>query len=101
VPVLVASGTPAFQAGLDEGDLITHADGNPVASVQDWQAAVRAHKPGERMPIQFTRHGAEFRGVITLVEDPSVEVVSLESTGGTLSADQKAFRDGWLGTKTK
>ena len=52
------------------------------------------------MPIQFTRHGAEFRGVITLVEDPGVEVVSLESTGGTLSADQKAFRDGVARTKT-
>ena len=53
------------------------------------------------MPIQFTRRGAEFRGVITLVEDPTLEVVSLESTGVALSADQKAFRDGWLGSKRK
>ena len=53
------------------------------------------------MPIQFTRHGAEFRGVITLIEDPMVEVVSLESTGGTLSADQKDFRDSWLRSKRK
>jgi hypothetical protein len=34
-----------------------------------------------------------------LAEDPAVEVVSLESTGGTLSADQKAFREAWLRAK--
>ena len=91
---------PAFQAGLDQGDVITHADGKPIASAEDWQSAVRAHKPGDQMPIQFTRRGAEFRGVITLIEDPMLEVVSIESTGAALSADQKAFRDGWLGRKS-
>ena len=101
IPGLVAWGTPAFQAGLDQGDVITHADGKPIASTEDWQSAVRAHKPGDQMPIQFTRRGAEFRGAITLVEDPTLEVVSIESTGAALSADQKAFRDGWLGTKRK
>jgi predicted metalloprotease with PDZ domain len=101
IPSLVAWGTPAFKAGLDEGDVITHADEKPVASLEDWQAALHAHKPGDQMPIRFTRHGAEFRGVITLAEDPAVEVVSLESTGGTLSADQKAFRGAWLGAKRR
>ena len=28
-------------------------------------------------------------------------VVALESTGGTLSADQKAMREAWLGSKRK
>ena len=37
--------------------------------------------------------------MLTLVEDPTLEVVSLESTAAPLSADQKAFRDGWLGSK--
>ncbi len=101
IPELVAWGTPAFEAGLDEGDVLTHADGEPVASVEDWQAAVRAHKPGDRMRIQFTRRGAAFQRAITLVEDPTLEVVSLESTGGTLSSDQRAFRDAWLGAKKK
>jgi hypothetical protein len=30
-----------------------------------------------------------------------MEVVTLESTGGTLSADQKAMRDAWLGSRRK
>ena len=101
IPALVAWGTPAFNAGLDAGDVVTHADGKPIGGFEDWQAAIRAHKPGDQVPIQFTRRGAEFRGMLTLVEDPTMEVVSLESTGATLSADQKAFRDAWLATKRR
>ena len=101
IPGLVAWGTPAFKAGLDQGAVITHADGQPVTSPDDWQNAVRAHKPGDQLTLQFTRHGAEFRGVITLAEDPTLEVVGVESTGAALTADQKAFRDGWMGTKRK
>jgi predicted metalloprotease with PDZ domain len=101
IPELLAWGTPAFEAGLDEGDVLTHADGEVVASVEDWQEAIRAHKPGDRMPIRFTRRGAALQRAITLVEDPTLEVVSLESTGGTLSSDQRAFRDAWLGAKKK
>ena len=100
IPGLVSWGTPAFNAGLEEGSVITHADGKPVTGLEDWQAAVRAHKPGDQMPIQFTRHGAEFRAVLTLVEDPTLEVVSLESTAAALSPAQKAFRDGWLARKS-
>ena len=36
-----------------------------------------------------------------LKEDPALEAVLVEETGGTLTADQKAFRDAWLGSKQK
>jgi len=32
-----------------------------------------------------------------LKEDPAVEMVLLEDTGGTPTPEQKAFRDAWLG----
>ena len=94
-------GTPAYRAGLEEGDLITAADGKAIATLDDWQAAVRVHKPGDSMPVEFTRHGSTVKATVTVEEDPTVEVVTLESTGGTLSADQKAMRDGWLRSKRK
>jgi predicted metalloprotease with PDZ domain len=101
IPGLVNWGTPAFNAGLEEGDVITAADGRAIGNQEDWQAAVRAHKPGDRMNVEFNRHGISKTTTIALAEDPTMEVVTLESTGGTLSADQKAMRDGWLASKRR
>ena len=101
VPGLVNWGTPAFKAGIEEGDVITSADGKAVGSLADWQAAIRAHKPGDSMPVELDRHGTKVRTSITLADDPTVEVVTLESTGATLSAAQTSMRDGWLSTKKR
>jgi predicted metalloprotease with PDZ domain len=101
VPTLVNWGTPAFQAGIEEGDLITSADGKPVSTLEDWQSAVLAHKPGDSMPVEFTRHGTIVKATIELAEDPTVEVVTAESAAVTLTTDQKMMRDAWLGSKRK
>jgi predicted metalloprotease with PDZ domain len=101
IPSLVNWGTPAFNAGLEEGDVIAAADGRAIANLEDWQAAVRAHKPGDRMTVEFKRHGVSKTTTIAIAEDPTMEVVTLESTGATLSADQKAMRDGWLASKRR
>ena len=56
------------------------------------------HKPGDAIPIRFVRRGGEkVDGTITLDEDPRIEIVPMESTGGTPTAEQKRFRDAWLG----
>ncbi len=101
VPGLVNWGTPAFNAGIEEGDLITSADGKPIAAMDDWQAAIRAHKPGESIPVEFTRHGTLVKTTVALAEDPTVEVVTLESTGAALTADQKRMRDAWLASQRR
>jgi predicted metalloprotease with PDZ domain len=94
-------GTPAFNAGLEEGDVIAAAEGKAIATLDDWQAAIRAHKPGDQMTVEFNRHGTTLRTSILIGEDPTMEVVTQESTGGTLSEDQKAMRDGWLASKRR
>jgi len=99
IPGLVNWGTPAYRAGLEEADTITSMDGKGIGSLDDVQSVLRAHKPGDQIPVEFTRHGAAHRTTMTLAEDPSVEVVTVESTGGTLSADQKTLRDAWLASK--
>ncbi len=99
IPNLVNWGTPAFNAELEEGDTITSLDGKAVGSLDDFQSVLRAHKPGDQIAVEFTRHGAAHRTTMTLAEDPTMEVVTLESTGGTLSADQKMMRDAWLASK--
>jgi hypothetical protein len=42
------------------------------------------------------RTGIPNTGFITIGEDPSLELVPIESTGALLTAAQKAFRAGWL-----
>jgi predicted metalloprotease with PDZ domain len=101
VPGLVNWGTPAFKAGIEEGDLITSADGKPIAAMDDWQTAVRAHKPGDSMAVELNRHGTVVKTSITIAEDPTVEVVTLESTGAALTADQQMMRDAWLGSRRR
>ena len=98
---LVNWGTPAFQAGIEEGDIITSADGRAIATIDDWQAAVRVHKPGDSMPVEFNRHGTIVKATMHIGEDPTVEVVMLESTGKPLSPDQKMMRDQWLMSKKR
>ena len=34
------------------------------------------------MTVDFTRHGTAMKTTITLAEDPTMEIVALESTGG-------------------
>ena len=96
---LMPWGSPAFDAGLDQGDVIVDVDGKAMASGV-LQAALKSRKPGDRLTITFKRRGgATGTATITLEEDPSLEAVTLESTGGTLTAEQKQFRESWLGSK--
>jgi predicted metalloprotease with PDZ domain len=81
--------------------VITAVNRRPIGNRSDWQAAVAAHKPGETISVEFTRHGVASRTKITLVEDPRMEVVTLESTGATLSADQKRMREAWLASRRR
>ncbi len=101
VPELVNWGTPAFNAGIEEGDAVVTADDQAIGSLDDWQAALHAHKPGDRMKVEINRHGAAIKTTIVIGDDPTMEVVTLESTGASLSADQKAMREAWTASKRK
>ena len=98
---LQAPGTPAYDAGLEQNDVITDVNGKPVASLQQFAEAVASHKPGDRVTVTVKRGAATFSAPIALREDPELEAVLLEETGGTPTADQKAFRDAWLGSQQR
>ena len=95
-----AVGTPAYLAGLDRGDELKELDGSPVTSAEDVAAVVRRHRPGDTVAVVFAgRGGAVRRATVRLVEDAQLVLSPVESTGGTLSAAQKTFRDRWLGPR--
>ena len=101
ITALAGWGTPLFEAGLDQGDVIVDVDGTPVAGGV-LQSALKSRKPGDRLAVTFKRrNGATGKAAIVLKEDPAMEVVPIESSGAALTAGQKAFRDAWLGSRIR
>jgi predicted metalloprotease with PDZ domain len=98
VTQLVAWGTPAFEAGLEQDAVIRSIDGRPASQIGE---VLKARKPGDRVAIAFTRRsGDHATGTLVLGEDPALALVPVErSGGGALTAGQKAFRAAWLGSK--
>ncbi|MEO7275668.1 MAG: PDZ domain-containing protein, partial [Vicinamibacterales bacterium] len=100
VTSLIAPNTPAIAAGFDQDDRIVSLDGKPYGAGVTFEAVVSGHQPGDRIQVAY-RHpdGATGTGVITLGEDPTVEIVTIESDGGRITPGQQAFRNAWLNSR--
>lgn len=57
----VTSGSPAEEAGLQVGDLVTAVDGAPVASTKSLVALVRNGEVGVEMELTVLRNGTEHK----------------------------------------
>jgi predicted metalloprotease with PDZ domain len=91
-----------YKAGVSQDDQLIEIDGTALTSMANYDAALARHKPGDRVPLKFVRRSGEtVNATLTLDEDPRVEVVPLEKTGGTLTADQRTFRESWLSSLQK
>jgi putative serine protease PepD len=51
----VAQGSPAAEAGLKQGDVITELDGEPIGDTEDLVAAIAAHQPGDEVTVKVER----------------------------------------------
>ncbi len=92
---LVPFGTPAYDAGVDAGDLIVSIDGQPATAAR-W-AALADRTPGGRVSLVVERRdGTRVGTVMTLVPDPALDIVPAERLG-TLTDSERAFRRAWLG----
>jgi predicted metalloprotease with PDZ domain len=92
---LVPFGTPAFDAGLEGGDVITTIDGQP-ATADAWNA-LRRKSAGTRVQLTVVRRGGVTRpATLTLGADPAL---AISDAGAAMTPEQKAFRQQWLGTK--
>ncbi|MEO7191870.1 MAG: PDZ domain-containing protein [Vicinamibacterales bacterium] len=97
---LVPFGTPAYDAGLDSGDLILTIDGQP-ATQQAW-AAVAQRAPGDRLQLQVERRdGARTAVTLTLAANPGLQLAPNEALGLAVSETQRAFRAAWLGSQAR
>jgi putative serine protease PepD len=67
----VRSGSPAADAGLKAGDVITSFDGETIASPDELTAAVAAKQPGDKVSVTYVRDGATKTTEVTIGTRPS------------------------------
>ena len=72
--------TPAKRAGLQPGDVIITADGQPVDRVSTLQRIVRSHNPGETIDVEVMRYGQRKNFRVTLMEAPNDRQVATTAT---------------------
>ena len=67
----IVTGTPAAQAGLQQGDVITSLDGTPITTSDDLRMALCPHHPGDTVTLGYTdTTGAAQTASITLASGP-------------------------------
>lgn len=94
-------GTPAYNAGLDIGAILLTVDGIEIKDQAALTKVTEAHKPGDVVKVTFSYNGQEKTTQLTFAENPALELVSIEKTGGVLTPAMQVFRDSWLQTQIK
>ncbi len=59
-------GTPADEAGLQKGDVVTELDGTRVTDGIALIVAIRSHRPGDEVELLLTRGDEELTISVTL-----------------------------------
>jgi predicted metalloprotease with PDZ domain len=90
-------GTPAYDAGFGEGDVLTTLNGTPVKSSADVTRILEGAKPGDRLEATYLRHRKARQTTIALRQHPTRVLVSVE----TPTPEELRMRAGWLGPRAK
>jgi predicted metalloprotease with PDZ domain len=89
--------SPAYEAGLDVGDELKTIDGVAITNASVPPEVIARHKPGDVVAVGYVDRSRQMKSTrVTLAEDPSFELVPVESIGGTLTDAQRTFRRQWL-----
>jgi predicted metalloprotease with PDZ domain len=97
IAALVPMNSPAYAAGLEQDDELRTIDSAAVRTIDDATGILQRARPGDVLRVVYAdRTGVEQKTLLTLAEDPHLEVRAIETIGGRLTASQRTFRDRWL-----
>jgi S1-C subfamily serine protease len=71
VLVEIVPGSPAADADLQRGDIVTAVDGAPVTSMPELAGRLQQHRPGDEVELTVVRAGEERALTVELAERPS------------------------------
>ncbi|OED39488.1 hypothetical protein AB834_00230 [PVC group bacterium (ex Bugula neritina AB1)] len=67
-------GTPAYNAGLEKGDIIIAINNQSFSDIDQFNAALQKHKPGKKVTIMYKRLNVENKVLVKIAPDPEIKV---------------------------
>ncbi|WP_446051571.1 M61 family metallopeptidase [Zobellia laminariae] len=90
--------TPAYDAGLDKGDIITNINGSGFPDGQQFSTYIQKLKVGDTLKLSFNRFGVERNTNVILKANPDYRLLLTEKEGDKPSKKQLRQRADWLKT---
>ncbi len=88
-------GTPAYDIGLNKGDIILAINNNSFTNEEQLAALLKKYTPGEKVTITYKRFEKEIKTEMTFATDPTIEtVLQQESSRQAINK-----RENWLKAK--
>jgi S1-C subfamily serine protease len=102
----VIEGSPADDAGLKEGDIVTSLDGKKVGTPDELRDGIRDRKAGENVSLQVLRDGAKRTVKVTLGKAETSQRTPLpgrmgDRIGRHVREMRLGGKHGWLGVHTQ
>ncbi len=78
----------AYAAGIRKGDIIKKINDREINSNAEMQGLISRQKPGDKLPVVYTRNGKEYAAIVTLKnKSGNYEIVKGDAVLETLGAD--------------
>ncbi|WP_298527184.1 M61 family metallopeptidase [uncultured Christiangramia sp.] len=88
-------GSPAYKAGLDEGDLITSVNGTPVHTSEAMKKVIAGTAEGKKIKLEYQRFGKTETTSVELSTNPEYKITLSENA----FKEQLKNRKKWLESK--
>ncbi|MBU2574393.1 MAG: trypsin-like peptidase domain-containing protein [Elusimicrobia bacterium] len=91
----VVKGSPAYEAGILRGDVITECDGEPVEAEDDLFYKTYTRRPGDVTELTRFSKGLKKKEKITLAERPAENAAVVYTAGRTKRADMDSRKSAY------
>jgi predicted metalloprotease with PDZ domain len=88
--------SPAYRAGLDNGDIITAINGDPYPKSEQFDAVIKQFSVGDTIKINFERFGQKKTAQVILTANPTYTLSLFESKGENPTEEVLKNRERWL-----
>ncbi len=74
-------GSPAYNAGLDKGDILTSINNKPFPNGQSFDDFVKTQKVEDSLNIAYERYGVKKNTLVILEPNPEYKILLMEKEG--------------------